>query len=244
MNKEKISIIIPCKNEEKYIYYTLRNTINYIRKNFSDYEIICINDGSTDRTLIKINHFKVYNHNDKIKIINNTSNKGKGYSIKEGMKVAKYNYVLFMDADFSTPIEEVEFLLRSMKEYCYDMIVGSRHMKSSLINTKPSLIRRLYSKLFNFIVNYQFDLNIRDTQTGFKLLKKKACKIILLKSIVNGFTFDIECFLSLKYNNMRYKEVPITWNDNKPQKVSFKQILDMWEELTFILKHQRENGYK
>ena len=122
-----ISVIIPCKNESEVVENNLIKINHFFTKNkkISEFEIIIIDDGSTDNTYEIIKKLK-----DKLnlKIIKNPKNFGKGYSVKKGVESAKYKWLIFFDADLSTPIKEINKFLSEQK---YDIVIGSRKLPNS-----------------------------------------------------------------------------------------------------------------
>lgn len=222
----EISIIIPTYNEEKIIEKSISKIISFLENKKFDYEIIVVDDCSKDRTKCIINNL----NSKKIILIENKKNMGKGYSIKKGMLNAKKNLVLFSDADLSTPIEELNSLLKYIDDY--DIVIGSRRMKKSVIKIKQPFYRRLPGKMFPILVNFIILKDIRDTQCGFKLFKRDVAKNVFKKQRIRGFCFDVEILYLAKNAGYKIKEVPITWNNFADSKVntitdSIKMFIDL-----------------
>lgn len=239
MNKsdKTISIVIPCYNEEDHITFTVDNVINYMLDKFNQFEIIIVNDCSTDKSKEIIDRYvRAYMF---VSSINNVNNSGKGFSVREGMSKARYDHILIMDADSSTNIREIEKLIKHTPKY--DMILGSRHAKSSIIMTNQTKLRRIYGRVFNNIVNRLLSFNIKDTQNGFKLYSRKAVDKITHLSVIDGFAFDVEHVAICKDNLLKIKEVGITWEDRKPNKIKISQILNMYDDIIRIKKN-KDNG--
>lgn len=223
-----LSIIIPAYNEEKRIKKTLESILTYIQKKKYDFEIIIVNDGSTDKTRDVVLEFK----NKKINIIDNHENKGKGFSVKQGFLTATKEWILFTDADLSTPIEELETFLR-YKEY--DIIIGSRNLPDSLIVIKQPFLRSTLGKIFPFFVRLLLLPEIKDTQCGFKLFKKEAAKKIAELQTIDGFCFDAEQLFIAKKSGYLIKEVPISWQNDERSKIRIvKDSVQMFADLLRI----------
>jgi dolichyl-phosphate beta-glucosyltransferase len=197
-----ISIVIPAYNEEKRIGSTLSNISEYMRSRKDDYEILVVDDGSKDNTKsVVFDHMK---KDKKIKYIANPGNKGKGYAVRNGMLNSTMDFVLFSDADLSTPIEELGRFLQYTDEF--DVIIASRNMKESNVVKQP-IHRRLPGKIFPLFVNLLAVRGIKDTQCGFKLFSRDAANKIDHLQHLHGFAFDVEVlFIARKLGyKIKYK---------------------------------------
>jgi len=227
----KISLIIPVYNEEKRIKLTLSNCVSYFKNKKIDYEIIIVDDGSIDKTRLIVKDFS--NKNKSIKLTKKRRNKGKGYSVKEGMLLASKDYLLFSDADLSAPIEETEKFIEIIKRG-YDIVIASRNMKNSIIPIKQPFFRRFLGKIFPFIVNLLILPGYKDTQCGFKLFKKEVARKIFSKQKINGFSFDVEVLFIAKKYGYKTKEIPVIWSNSLGSKVN--PVLDSIKMFLGILK--------
>ena len=203
-----LSVIIPYYNETKEIPNTVNTIFNYFSNRF-EFEIILIDDGYKNELK------KIFIKNDylNLTIIENFKNKGKGFSLTQGLKIAKGEIILFTDADLSTPINQFEKLY---DEYLngFDIVIGSRNIFDSYVKIKQGIFRRLYGKVFNLLVRIILGLNYYDTQCGFKLLNGKKISNIIDNLFIERFCIDVEIlYLALK-KNLQVKEVGITWNNN------------------------------
>jgi len=229
-----LSVIIPAYNEEKRIGTTLTSIISYLEK-FpkinGDYEIIVIDDGSQDNTVKEVEKFST--KNTKIKICSNEKNSGKGYSVRKGILLGEGKYLLFSDADLSTPIEELEKLFFWI-EQGYDIAIGSRSLKESQIIIHQSWYRELMGKIFNKLVKFWCLPDFIDTQCGFKLFKKEAAKKVFANAKIKHFAFDVETLYLAKKYNYRLKEVPIRWINSPSSRVH--PVLDSMKMLYDLLR--------
>lgn len=219
-----LSIIIPAFNEEKRILKTLKNISNFKKINNKNIEIIIIDDWSFDNT------FKIVKKIFWVKIIKNLKNLWKWFSLKKWILEAKWEFILIMDADLSTKVEEIEKLEKYIQNN--DIIIWSRYVFWSKIIKKQNFIRKIISRIGNIFIKKLFNINQNDTQCWFKLFKAKTAKEIIKYQKINRFWWDIE-FLVLA-NLFWYKilEVWIDWEDKKWSKFrifsdTFKTILEI-----------------
>jgi dolichyl-phosphate beta-glucosyltransferase len=214
----EISIIIPAYNEEKVIAETIKKITAFFRER--DYEIIIVDDGSTDNTLLKVQELNYPN----IKLIRNYKNYGKGYSVKRGMLHSKGREVLFTDVDLSTPLEDYEKLKREI-ENDSDLAIGSRLLSGSTIIKRQPIIRELLGKFYGIFAHYLVRWKFVDTQCGFKLFKGDAARDIFGEVGVKGYGFDIEVILIALKKGYKITEVPVRWVDNPDSKIKFFSLV-------------------
>lgn len=237
-----LSIVIPAYNEEAVIEKTLREVVGYLEGKSLSYEIIVVCDGCKDNTASIAEGFvKV---NDRISVIDRKTNMGKGFSVKEGCLNAKGEYVIFTDADLSTPIEEVEKLLKWLKD-SYNIAIGSRGLKESDIKIHQPWYRETMGKIFNLFVQILVMRGIKDSQCGFKGFKKEVAQKIFRKQTINGFSFDVEILYIARKFGYRIKEVPVRWLNRKESKVNpLVHSIQMLTDLIRIKFLDRKGTYE
>jgi dolichyl-phosphate beta-glucosyltransferase len=221
-----LSVVIPCYNEEKRIRNNLKNIINYLEKNYPNYELIMVIDIGTDRTLEIVKKLK----NKKTKIIVNKKRMGKGHAIKQGILKSKGDHIFFLDIDLSTPIEEFKKLFQYTKDY--DIVIGSRALAKSKV--KKRIDRKILGILGNILIQLFLLKGIKDTQCGFKIFKKQAAKRLFSLQKNTGFGFDFEIIFLAKKFGYKIKEVPITWSHVGESKVTFASHFTTLSELIKI----------
>ncbi|MFA7253272.1 MAG: dolichyl-phosphate beta-glucosyltransferase [Patescibacteria group bacterium] len=236
--KEKIylSIVIPAYNEADRIGILLEAISKYERtKNFL-IETIVVNNASTDTT-----HETIENYRGKIKnlVIMDRNEKGKGGAVHEGMLKAQGKYVIFADADNSTPIEQVDELLKYVDKY--DVVIGSRYCAGGKLAVPQPLTRILGSRALNFVIQALAVPGIKDTQCGFKLFAREAAQQIFTKQSVFEFSFDIELLAIARKLGYKIKEAGITWYDNphstvNPLRDGLRMVRDAWKVRLNIVK--------
>jgi glycosyltransferase involved in cell wall biosynthesis len=205
------SLIIPVYNEEKRI----GEVIDMLKSNLKGYEIIVVEDGSTDNT-------RNIALSKGVKVISFKENKGKGFGVKMGFLSAKGKYIGFVDSDKSIKPIYIKKVFDNLKN-C-DVSIASRYLKSSKIKVKQPFFRRLASRIFNIlIVRLLFGLNIHDSQCGCKAMKREAALYLAKNTKSNGFEFDVEMLWRAKKKGYKILEVPIVWSHNKPSTFSLKK---------------------
>ncbi len=230
--KEKIVVIIPAFNEEKRIVNTLLDVVKTLTHKIK-YEIVVVDDGSTDRT-VKLIKEKNLPH---LRIISLKKNKGKGFAIKSGILSSSGDYFLFMDADNSTKIKEVFAFIKYFNQY--DIIIGSRGLKDSVITKKQPFLRNQMGNLGSFVISKTLGLNYKDTQCGFKLFKANVAKEIFSKVEQDGWSFDFEVLKIAQKKDFKVLEMPITWENSSSSKVKFTDYFRTLKDLLTIYKKYR-----
>lgn len=207
--KPKLSIIIPAYNEEMRISKTLDYYSDFLNKKRINYEIIVIMDGITDKTkdIVEIK----MKDNKRIGYKEYTYRQGKGGALLKGFSMASGEYTAYIDADCSTPPEEIVKLIESIGSY--DGIVGSRWLKSSEVKNMQPLLRRVASRSFNILTRIILRLPYKDTQCPAKVFRSEIIKYILNDIKVTDFAFDAVLLYFINKKGFKIKEIPIIWSD-------------------------------
>ena len=225
----EISIVIPSYNEELRLPATLDRIANYLPTLGCETEILVVDDGSKDRTAEVAESFRKVLPN--LRVISNGVNRGKGFSVRHGMREARGRAVLFTDADLSAPVEEAPKLLEALKT-C-DVAIGSRALDRSLITVHESRFREFAGIVFNAILRLILRLPFVDTQCGFKAFRRERCKIIFEQQRIERFGFDPELLYLARHHGLRTVEIPVRWGHSPATKVnmlrdSIQMFLDIF----------------
>jgi dolichyl-phosphate beta-glucosyltransferase len=226
----ELSVVIPAYNEEDRLKKHLPGIKSYLAG--KSFEIIVVNDGSQDGTA------RVAQELD-VRLIDLQPNRGKGGAVKAGMLAAQGRYVLFTDADQSTPIGEVEKLLAKL-DAGYDMAIGSRAVPGAKVEQPQVWYRALAGKLFGLGTRTFCICGIADTQCGFKAMKREVAQKVFLQVTSNTAIFDIEMLVVATREGYRIAEVPVHWVHDPDTRIpyNFRRALGIWGELFRINRAQ------
>lgn len=226
----KLSIVIPAYNEARRLPGTLASIAEYLDVSELSAEVIVVDDGSTDGTVEAAK--AVPGKGMPPKIIGFEGNRGKGAAVKEGLLAATGDYVLFMDADNSTHITEVEKLLAVATKDKIPVVIGSRYLDSKSIKIKQPWYRVWLSRMGNRLIRHTILPGVLDTQCGFKLFKRQAAHDIAPLLTRERFSFDMELLVIAKQLGYDIREVPVNWYDTpgtrlRPIKSAFGTLRDL-----------------
>jgi glycosyltransferase involved in cell wall biosynthesis len=225
-----LSIVIPSFNEEQRLPESLKRIRAYLQSRALRAEVLVIDDGSTDATAKLVEHSRC--DFPELRLISNSNNHGKGFSVRQGMLEARGEIALFTDADLSAPIEEMDKLLAAVRDGAYDGAIGSRAVDRSLIEVHQSRFREIAGIIFNLIVRWIIGLRFQDTQCGFKAFHLEKARVIFELQRTEGFGFDPEILFLAQQKGLRIAEIPVRWAHNPATKVrifgdSFRMLLDL-----------------
>src|SRR5208283_6127686 len=194
-------------------------------------QIIVVDDGSSDNTAGLVENLK--NDIDNLSVIRYCQNRGKGYAIKKGIEESHGEYILFSDADNSTPIEEFEKVCPLLKSN--HVVIGSRYMPGSNIIVSQPGYRVLIGRLANKLIQFFLLDGIQDTQCGFKAFRHEAAREIFSRVKVNRFGFDMEILAIARLLNFSVREIPVSWNNSPESRIRpVKDVIRTFGELVYI----------
>ena len=194
-----VSVIVPAYNQAKTIRKDILNIYDSMVSTNYDFEIIVVDDGSTDETFKRVKSIE----KERLKATRYLRNMGKGYAVKHGMKMSKGDLVAFIDSGMDINANGISMIIEHMKWYDADIVVGSKRHPASKVLYPP--IRKLYSFGVQMLVKLLFRIKIRDTQTGLKVFKRKVLEDVLPRLTVKKFAFDIELIAVADY--LGYKRI-------------------------------------
>ncbi|MCG2701241.1 MAG: dolichyl-phosphate beta-glucosyltransferase [Candidatus Falkowbacteria bacterium] len=239
-----LSVIIPAYNEEKTLYKNIKIFNDYLSRQKYDYEIIIVNDGSTDRTEKIACRLAAEIKN--LNLINNKINKGKGAAVRQGLLKAKGEYRLFIDADNATPINHLEKAWPKFKQG-RDIVIGSRNPKDApgaCQAVQQPFWKRLFGICGNLIIRALTVKNIRDTQCGFKIFTQEAVESIVPKTTINRWAIDAEILAIAQLLNYKIAIIPVYWTNSPNSRVGIKGYFSTLKEIFKIKRNLNKNKSK
>jgi dolichyl-phosphate beta-glucosyltransferase len=232
-----LSIVIPAYNEAHRLPPTVERLGQFCREAPWPVEIVIVVEESTDGTLqIAREHTRQqaqFPH--EFKVLDNGPQRGKGHAVRSGMLQAGGDLVFYMDTDLSVPLREVlPFVKRLEEDPSVDVLVGNRQHAQSRITLAQGWLRRSMGQMFNRIIGSLALAELRDTQCGFKVFRRDACRAIFSRQQLDGFAFDVEVLMLARRLGFRVADMPVEWINSPESKVhiirdSFRMIRDVWK---------------
>jgi dolichyl-phosphate beta-glucosyltransferase len=221
-----LSVVIPAFNESLRLGPTLRRVAEYLQQSGLRYEVLVVDDGSTDDTAGVARQFA----SEGVRVLRQEVNRGKGAVLKAGVLESRGREVLLCDADLSTPIEDIERLRPHLAEA--EVVLGSRAVASSEIEQHQPFYREMMGRTFNFIIQLVGVRGLRDTQCGFKLLDGDVARQLFAELQIQRFAYDVELVWLARRHGYRVAEVGVRWKDSPSSKVnpltdSLRMLLDV-----------------
>lgn len=226
------SIVIPAYNEGARIERALTEVLRTLDEKHWNAEVIVVNDGSRDNTAEIVECFAAVDR--RVRLVQNPGNRGKGYSVRNGLLHGGGKIVMFTDADLSAPMEEAERLFEAIHAGA-DVAIGSRWLDRSRQTIHQPLYRQLFGRCFNLMTRMVMRLPFADTQCGFKAFRRGAAQTIFQLQRIERWGFDPEIlFIALK-RGYTVREVPVSWAHDERSRISYlKDGLKMLEELVYV----------
>lgn len=230
-----LSVVIPAYNEEDRVARTLQAVQVYASQALDDFEILVVNDGSRDRTADVVRAFAA--QHPQVRLLENDRNRGKGFTVRRGALAARHPFVLFTDADNSTPIEELAKLAPFAT--ARSMVIASRALSDSRMEVPQPWYRKVMGHTFRTIVQGLVVPGIQDTQCGFKLFGREVVQAVFPAMQVEGFAFDVEVIARALRLGFEVREVAVLWYDDPASRVSpvrdsarmFRDVLRIWWQM-------------
>jgi dolichyl-phosphate beta-glucosyltransferase len=237
-----LSVVIPAYNEIRRLPQTLDRILEWLEAQKLEFcEVLVVDDGSRDGTAAMVEERA--KKQAVLRLLRNPDNRGKGYAVRSGMLAAKGEWVLFTDADLSTPIEEVTKLHSRAVESGAGIAIGSRALDPNTVEVHQSSFREWSGRFFNLVMRLMTGLPFRDTQCGFKLYAARAAREVFLRQKLDGFSFDVEDLIIARRLGFAAVEVPVRWRNVEGTKVSAWNGMRSFWDLARIRWRDVRGGY-
>jgi glycosyltransferase involved in cell wall biosynthesis len=235
------SIILPAYNESARIAFTLDKILAYAAQRSENAEIVVVNDGSTDGTAELVRDYA--RKHPGMLLLENPGNRGKGYSVRNGMLHARGDILLFSDADLSSPIEEADKLFAAIAQGA-DIAIGSRWLDSGLQKKKQPLYRQLFGRIFNLALRVLLNLQFKDTQCGFKAFTRRSAQTIFPLQKIERWGFDPEILYLAEKLHFKVSEIPVAWSHREGTRINpLRDGIRMFGEILRIRWYALRGNY-
>lgn len=226
-----ISIVVPMYNEEERLSASLDKIVAFMGAHHPDYEVVLVDDGSTDGTLALAR--RRAEGCPQVRIESYGANRGKGYAVRTGIERSRGDVVLFSDADLSTPIAEIEKMLAAVARGA-DVAIGTRAHPESDVQVRQPFYRDSGGKLFNLFVRLFLLPGLGDTQCGFKILRRAAVLPLVQRMRVDRFAFDVELLYLARQAQLNIVEVPVVWVNAPGSRVRMRHAVAAFVDVVRI----------
>src|SRR5258708_30600552 len=241
MAHPQLSIVIPAYNESARIDDALDRVLSCVAEQGWDAEVLVVDDGSRDDTAAIVQRWMV--KHPRLHLVQNPGNKGKGYSVRNGLLQDAGDIVIFTDAALSAPREEAERLIAAIHAGA-DVAIGSSWMDRTRQTIHQPLYRQFFGRCFNWITRTVMGLPFKDTQCGFKAFKREAAQVIFRLQTIERWGFDPEILFIARKLKYTIREVPVTWGHDERSRISYlKDGMKMLEEMAVIRANSVRGRY-
>lgn len=241
MAHPEISIVVPAYNESTRIENALERIFTCVDQRGWDAEVLVVDDGSSDQTASIVKQWM--ETHPRLHLIQNPGNRGKGYSVRNGLLQAAGEIVMFTDADLSAPMEEAERLFSAIQSGA-DVAIGSRWLDRARQTIHQPLYRQFFGRCFNWITRTVMGLPFKDTQCGFKAFRRSAAQVIFRLQTIERWGFDPEILFIAQKLGYEIREVPVTWGHDERSRLSYlRDGMKMLEEMAIIRSNSFAGRY-
>ncbi|MDB5267026.1 MAG: hypothetical protein JWP58_66 [Hymenobacter sp.] len=233
----ELSLIIPAFNEAHRIGPTLRRVHRFLAARPASFEILVVDDGSKDDTVALVT--ALAGELPGLRVLCSPANRGKGHAVRRGMLAATGHVRLFSDADGSTPIDELDPLLRALAAGA-DIAIGSRYLAGSRVTRPQPWFRRVWSRLVNRVVQRVLLPGVADTHCGFKAFTAAAATHTFAACTVDGWSFDLEVLARARAHGLSIREVPVRWENDERSKARIGQLPQEFRQVYRLRQQLRQ----
>lgn len=237
-----LSVVLPVYDEARVLEATFAELVPRLEALGKSFEIVCVDDGSSDDSWAILERLAAAD--ERVRIDRLPRNQGKGAAVRKGMMAAEGELQLFMDADLSTPLDEMAGFLGAL-ESGYDVVIGNRRGPGARITRHQPWIRETLGRGFTVVTRVLLAPGVHDFTCGFKAFRREAAREIFARSSLNGWAFDAELVVIAHARGLRLAQVPVAWHDEDGTKVRVLQaVLGSLRELGVIGWKRLKGDYR
>lgn len=237
-----LSVVIPAYNEEERLPATLLDVFEYLSDQSYAAEVIVVDDGSTDDTKGVVQKWEDKSNRIRLVSYPDNNNRGKGAAVILGMREAHGSYRIFMDADNSTTLDQIDRFWPWLDKG-YDIVIGSRSIKGSKISVHQPWYKEHAGRLGNLIIRRLAVPGIADTQAGFKMFTRRSAESVFPRLTIERWGYDVELLVVAQVHGYRIREVPITWVNAEGSKVNLSSYFQVLSEVLRIRTNLHSGMY-
>ncbi len=220
-----ISFVIPVYNEERVIAASLETLVEFLGElcaqrgqTEAGWQLLFVDDGSLDSTVERIETYCAAHPELPIQLERLPKNRGKGAAVRHGMLTATGDYIFFLDADLSTPLDETAGFLGSLESGC-DVVIGNRRVPGARVTRHQPKLRETLGRGFTLLVNLLLAPGVHDFTCGFKGFRREAARCVFERSSLDGWAFDAELVVIAQVKNLKLAQLPVSWHHEDDTKV-------------------------
>jgi len=237
-----LSVVLPVYDEARVLEATFAELVPHLESLGRSFEIVCVDDGSSDGSWAILERLAAADA--RVRIDRLPKNQGKGAAVRKGMLAATGELQLFMDADLSTPLDEIAGFLGAL-DSGYDVVIGNRRAPGSRITRHQPWIRETLGRGFTVVTRLLLAPGVHDFTCGFKAFRRDATREVFARSSLNGWAFDAELVVIAHSLGLRLAQVPVAWHDEDGTKVRvLRAVLGSLRELGVIAWKRVRGDYR
>ena len=238
----RLSIVIPAYNEEDRIVKTLEKTLDFLSVQDYSSEVLVVSDGSKDNT---VNVAREYSRDGgpEIRVLEYFPNRGKGFAVQYGMLRAKGERVLFMDADYAVPIEEITKPMALLDNGC-DIAIASRALSGAVVKQTQNLPRAISARIYNLVQRVVLGIGYPDTQCGFKMFTQEAARALFSRQKLHSVIFDPEILWLAGHRGYKVGQFPVVWSHVEDSRIVYDSLSKSFFVFQELFRIRKLHGSK